>query len=102
MSELNAPLSSNEYEILGHQVAGVLPQLQKITHLLESRLGAGSDLAVCARAARQGCAALAENIHQQHETNDGQVGDDNATRPTPIKNKERNGIPSRSLARVAG
>jgi thiamine monophosphate kinase len=43
---MNAPLSPNEFEILGHQIAGVMQQLEDMTHLFESRLGAGTELAV--------------------------------------------------------
>ena len=62
---MKTPLSQNEMEALDRQVATINYQLSEIANLLESRLGAATELASSARATQQEFAKLARRIHVQ-------------------------------------
>ena len=61
-SPMRSALSHNEIEILDHQVAALCYQLSEIAGLLESRLGATSELATSARNAQQEFFKFAQRV----------------------------------------
>ena len=63
--DLKAALSQNELETLDRQVATIDYQLGEIANLLESRVGAATELAASARAIQKEFARLARQIHVQ-------------------------------------
>ena len=62
---MKSALSHNEIEILDHQVATLSYQLSEIASLLESRLGAGNELAASARSAKQEFAKFAQRVRRR-------------------------------------
>ena len=59
-------MSLNEFEALDHQLAALNNQITEIANLLESRLGATSEMAAQAKEAQRAIVALSRRIHRQN------------------------------------